>query len=281
MENNTMSPQISVIVPIFKTKPYIEKCLDSLINQTFRDIEIICVDDCCPDYSSQYVNKIKKNDARIKLIRHPWNKGSGGARNTGILNSSARLLAFVDSDDFIEYEMLEKRYAKSLEKNFDIVACGWAQVDTQDRILNRRPLKHPQLLAGHFFDKVSQHYNIFNITNVACWNKLWKKSLFLQNKIFFPENVFYEDLATTPRLVFKASSIVTLEEDYYRYRNNPNSYTNTITAKHILEPIREVLESDESDVIPCWVLDSRWSARCGHLNTAWRRSAAAFVTRAI
>src|SRR5262245_3339417 len=100
-------PEISVIVPIFNTDKYIAKSLNSIIGQSFSDIEIICVDDCSSDKSANVVKAFARNDARIRLIRHATNLGPGGARNSGIEAARGEFLVFIDSDDYVDPNFVE------------------------------------------------------------------------------------------------------------------------------------------------------------------------------
>lgn len=102
MHNHT--PQISIIIPVYNTSKYLDQCLNSLVNQTLTDIEIICVDDCSPDDSASILQNWSEKDSRIKVIRHAQNKRQGGARNTGIKAATADYVGFVDSDDYVSHD---------------------------------------------------------------------------------------------------------------------------------------------------------------------------------
>ena len=102
-----MAPKISLIVPVFNVEKYVSKCLDSLVAQTLKDIEIICVDDCSTDNSLQIIEKYASKDSRIKIVKHEVNKGLGQARNTGLGYSCGEYIWFIDSDDYVDYEMFD------------------------------------------------------------------------------------------------------------------------------------------------------------------------------
>ncbi len=223
-----MKPLISVIVPVYNTAKYLDKCLESILQQSMREIEIICVDDCSFDGSYLIVEKYKKQDERIKLIRHNENKGSGGARNTGIIAAKANFIASVDSDDTMLPNMIQALWDECENGKFDIVDCGFYLVDEEGRRLSKRRYAH-QVIANNQDNNV----DIFSLLSSNFWNKLWRKSLFLENQIFFPEGIYYEDLATIPRLLAKSKNIKIIDKCLYNYLIREGSITNSYSQKHI------------------------------------------------
>ncbi|WP_319532875.1 glycosyltransferase [uncultured Cohaesibacter sp.] len=224
-----MKPSISVIVPIYKTEKYLDKCLNSIRNQTFEDIEIICVDDCSPDESYKIVLDHKENDPRIVFIRHEKNAGLGGARNTAIKAAKADWIASVDSDDYIHPEMLKRLWEETENGQYDIVSCGFEHVSSNGEIVSTH-LKDAQII-----DVKNDDVDIFSVANPAFWNKIWKKSLYTENEIFFPEHVYYQDAATTPRIIAKSKRIKVIREILYYYLSREDSATYTYSSKHILD----------------------------------------------
>lgn len=116
-----MVPQISIIIPIYNVEKYIKRCIDSVINQTFRNIEIILVDDKSPDNCPQICDEYVQKDHRIRVIHKPKNEGLGMARNSGIQIAQGRYIAFIDSDDFIDYSMYQNLYNLAIQDNYDVV----------------------------------------------------------------------------------------------------------------------------------------------------------------
>ena len=226
------SPKISVIIPIYGTEKYLDKCLLSVREQTFKDIEIICVDDCSPDNSYKIVEKHCKQDKRVVLIRHEKNLGLGGARNTGIRAAKADYLASVDSDDFISKNMLEALWNATDNGWFDIVCCGFSRVDENGNILS----KHSYVEKQVFNEK--NNIDIFSTLNPAFWNKLWRKSLFIDNNIYFPEHDYYEDMSTTPRILAKAQYIKVIKDTLYLYLVRDQSIMNSVSDKHIIDYLK-------------------------------------------
>ena len=222
-------PKISVIIPIYKVEKYIDRCINSVRNQTFQDIEILCVDDCSPDNSYRIVEKHAIKDPRIHLIRHTKNLGLGGARNTALRVASADYIASVDSDDFMLPNMLQRLWEETDNGWFDIVTCGFNRVDEKGNIIAFQ--NYPVITLINDDNDI----NIFSALNPAFWNKLWRKSLFTDNDIFFPLRLYFEDMPTTPRLLSKAKYIKVIEDRLYQYFIREESITTSYSAKHIID----------------------------------------------
>ena len=116
-------PKISVIVPVYKVEKYIHKCVDSILNQTFSDIEVILVDDGTPDRCGEICDAYGEQDSRVKVI-HKENGGLSDARNAGMPHASGEYIIFIDSDDYIESDMLEYMYTRLTEAGADMATCG-------------------------------------------------------------------------------------------------------------------------------------------------------------
>ena len=127
--------KVSVIVPVFNVEEYLSTSLDSILNQTLKDIEIICINDGSTDASLDILENYAKKDARIKIISKK-NEGQGIARNIGLDNAQGEFIAFVDSDDFIKEDMLEKSYEKSVSKNLDLVMYKISSFDNETHEIN-------------------------------------------------------------------------------------------------------------------------------------------------
>ena len=224
-----MKPIISVVIPVFNTGRYIRRCLDSLICQTLKNIEIICIDDVSPDNSSAIIQEYADKDNRIKLIKHAVNIGQGGARNTGILAARGDFIASVDSDDSIAPNMLERLWEGSEFGKFDVTCCGFIRVtDTNEEITKR-------IFKPKTVDNSNNIINIFTVANPAIWNKLWRRDLFIDNDIFFPEKLYYQDMATIPLLFSKANNIKFIDDCLYYYLVRDGSVTTTYSPKHIID----------------------------------------------
>jgi len=212
-------PFVSVIVPIFNTADYLQRCLQSLLASTLENIEIICVDDASTDRSAEIVAQVIEQDRRVKLIRHRINLGQGGARNTGIAAAQADYVGGVDSDDWVSPTMYEKLFAASGGSSADIVECGYSQIGHNGHVLR---VYKPQSLQ---VDNTGNQINIFEANRPSFCTKIWRRTLFTSNDIWFPEKTLFEDLATTPRLVAKATDIRFIEDCPYNYCKREGSST--------------------------------------------------------
>lgn len=225
-------PKVSVIVPVYKTEKYLRRCLDSVVNQTLEDIEVIIVNDASPDNSENIIKEYEEKDDRIVYIKHDKNLGLGGARNTGIKAAKSKYLGSVDSDDWIDEDMFEILYNEAVENDWDVVVCGFKIVNDEGDLLARKKVNDREDIT-----ESTKNKNIFKISNPAFWNKLWKKSLYSENNIFFPRQVYYQDLATTPRIYYHTKSIKFIEECPYNYVQRPkeknSSATFSVSKKNI------------------------------------------------
>lgn len=193
-------PKVSVILPCYNVSPYIDKCINSLLNQTLNDIELIFVDDCSTDDTYDKIEKYK--DHRIKLIRHEVNKYTAEARNTGIDNAIGEYLAFVDPDDYVEKDFLEKLY--TLAKNNDAdIAKGVIRYIPSRKIISKN-------LAINK-NKFNFHFMLFTA--------IYKREMINKYNIRFYIDVICGQFP----MVYYANKIVTCEDAIYNYVKRPNS----------------------------------------------------------
>ena len=209
-----MSDLISVIIPIYKVEEYLDECVTSVVGQTHNNLEIILVDDGSPDNCPQICDDWAKKDDRIKVI-HKKNGGLSDARNAGIEVASGEYIAFVDSDDYIKPDMLEKLFAAICRENADIAACG---------ILDCREYRQTAWgcrdFSGTSEQILAMLYNDASYP-VAAWNKLYRRSCW--RELRFPVGKTCEDAFTTYQLVHNAERIVMIPEALYCYRIRPGS----------------------------------------------------------
>ena len=212
-----MNKLISVIIPFYNVEDYIEECLKSVINQTYRNLEIICVDDCSPDNSYTIVKKYVDRDDRIRLIRHKENLGLGGARNTGIKEAKGEFIYFLDSDDYIEKNYIEKMVYNI--KDADIVCNNrilkFYEDGKKEYIKNKDITNKYQIL-----NFTPQMYDLM-MTSACC--KLYKKNFLIKNNLFFPEKLRFEDFYFVNILKTKLKTIVFTYDTTYYYRQRKNS----------------------------------------------------------
>lgn len=202
---------VSIVVPVYNVEKYLEKCLNSIINQTYKNLEIICIDDGSPDRSIDILNKFAKKDNRIRIISQQ-NKGLSGARNSGIDNAKGKYIVFVDSDDWLELKLVEKCIKKI--KKADILVFG---------NYNHYPDKEEKknnFLENEKFDNgldyfIKSYENKLRFGN--CWNKFYRKDIIEKNNIYFEEGRLYEDLLFVFKYMYYSKNIKVESEALYHY----------------------------------------------------------------
>lgn len=215
--------KVSVIVPVYNTKEYLEKCLDSLINQSLKDIEIIVVNDGSTDNSQSIIDKYVKKDKRIKSFIKK-NGGLGDARNYGIKRASGEYLGFVDSDDYVDTNMFEKLYNKAKKDNSDIVECNLYWVYPNELKLDT---------ANYYENNKDIMYNI----RVMVCNKIFKRDILSKNDILFPIGIRYEDIVFTYKLLPHIKNISYVNGSFYYYIQRGSSLSNEQNSK-----VRDIFE---------------------------------------
>lgn len=222
--------KISIGVPVFNSEKYLRRCLDSIINQTFEDIEIILINDCSKDDSETIIQEYLSRDNRIKYYKHHNNMGPGGARNTIVRKSKGRYIGFIDSDDYIAPSMYEILLNRAITTGSDMVVCGYNHVEDDGAIITNRPFEDKTLKEGGFFlDWLKNN----GFINVMPWNKLYKRELFIKNKIKFPEHIYHQDYATIPRLLHYCRSVSFITDILYNWVIRSDSVTLTASEKRI------------------------------------------------
>ena len=218
-----MNPIISIIVPIYNVEKYLARCLNSLVNQTMKEIEIICVNDGSPDQSQVIIDEFVKDYPKQVISIIKQNGGLADARNHGLHYARGEYVLFIDSDDWVSHDMCEKMYQLLLSTQADIVVCDLNNVYDGGRI--------ETVSCGNFESgSVKTHPSLLTIDNSAC-NKLFKKSLF--EDIKFPVGIWYEDLGCIPMVLANASKIVKINEPFYQYFQREGSIMNTYSTKSL------------------------------------------------
>lgn len=211
MENKT--PLISVIVPCYKVEQWLPACLDSLLAQTYPNMEFICVDDGSPDRSGAILDDYAKKDSRIKVI-HQANGGLSAARNAGLDIAAGEYIGFVDSDDSVEPEMYRTLYDLLRRYDADIADCA-AVLDTDTGKEDQAGIAvyrgGEAVFAGVLLDKIA----------TPVWSKLYKKDLW--RGLRFPAGKYYEDCLTLPGICEKEPVLVRTERKLYRYNRQSSS----------------------------------------------------------
>lgn len=197
-------PLVSVIIPVYNVEQYLRQCLDSVVNQTLKDIEIICVNDSSTDNSLAILNEYVARDSRIKVITQP-NGGAGAARNNGLSASTGKYLSFLDSDDFFEPDMLELAYEKAEEDKADFVVFQSDQYYTDDDkfVQVAWTLREKEIPPYTPFSHRQMTDNIFKVFVGWAWDKLYNREFVEQNHLLFQEQRTSNDML----FVFSAVAI--------------------------------------------------------------------------
>lgn len=218
-----MNIKVSVIIPVYNNEIYLNRCLDSIVNQSLKEIEIILINDCSTDESIHILQEYKKiYPEKIILIDLKEKNGPGGARNKGLNIAKGEYIGFVDSDDYIEKEMFEELYKLAKLENYDMVDCCFnngktkkiALSTTEDTWgqLNREKRKHLIAYPGYI------------------WSKIIKRSIIINNNIKFREKVAFEDMDFLPVVMLYLKNVYASDLVLYYYVNNLKSITNSIDS---------------------------------------------------
>lgn len=220
-----MEDLISVIIPVYNVEVYLEKCIESVINQTYKKLEIILVDDGSNDNSGKICDEYAKKDARINVI-HKENGGLSDARNKGIESANGKYIAFVDSDDFVDLRMYEKLYKILISNDADISMCRPYLFENYDEIVEL-PIDAKDdikvLNKEQFFSKM---YEEDYLSNVVAWNKLYKRNLF--ENIRYPKGKIIEDAHVLHHLIDKCGRIAITNQELYFYFQRKDSIMHNI-----------------------------------------------------
>ena len=225
-----MRRKVSVIIPVYKVEKYLKRCLESVVNQTYKNIEIILVNDGSPDKCGEICDAYARIDSRIKVI-HKENGGLSSARNAALDIVSGEYIMFVDSDDWISEDSLEQLY-EYIDADYDIINFKFSFVKEDSKELVEM---HNDIKDGYECDLITYIDKLFTgELNFFIWNKLYKKNLF--DEVRFPEGRNYEDLATIYKLYFNAKSIIVTDYTLYYYLlGNSNSITSNSTVKNMTD----------------------------------------------
>lgn len=210
-------PKVSVIIPVYNVEEYLRQCLDSVVNQTLRDIEIICVDDGSTDGSAAILREYADKDSRVKVLLHE-HTNAGEARNAGMAVATGEYLGFVDSDDWCELTLFEKAYAKAKAENSDMVFWGYCDRDeTTGKIVRNRPVTLPVGVRSPFAGS-SLGDKVFSTFGFAPWNRIVRRGMIVENGLKFQAVERSNDVAFGCMAIAVASRISTLDEVLYNYR---------------------------------------------------------------
>lgn len=231
-----MDEMISIIIPVYNIEPYIKTCIDSILNQTYKNLEILLVDDGSSDNCGEICDQYAVNDSRIRVL-HKENGGLSDARNYGLKEAQGEIISFIDGDDYIDKQFYEIMLSQMRKNNSDIIECGCVKFcdgSTPEAVYeSETKIMKP-------YDWLTES-NLGEFVSCVVWNKLYKRSVL--EGILFPVGRHYEDEATTYKAVYKANSITRINSALYFYRQREGSITqNERNIKEINEQFQSLEE---------------------------------------
>ena len=224
--------KVSIIIPIYNVSRFIERCTESLMQQTLHEVEYIFVNDATPDSSIQILEEVvahyPERKEQVRIIHHDTNKGLPAARNTGLSLATGEYIFHCDSDDYVEPTMLEDLYNATKANGADYVWCDWfLSYDNNERYMPQPSYNSPDDALRGMLDGAMK-YNV--------WNKLVRRSLYVDNKILFPAGHGMGEDMTMMMLFAKAHRVAYVPCAYYHYiKLNTGAFSQTYSDKHLIE----------------------------------------------
>lgn len=246
-------PEISIVMPVYNAQEYLRQTIDSVLNQTMKNFELICVDDGSTDTSPEILEEYQKKDDRVRVL-HQQNQFAGAARNNGLEESVGEYLVFWDSDDIFDATALEKMYQKCVEDQADMCICGAYRFeeDISKPTITDVYLKE-QYLPDHtpFYHEDIDPY-LYTFSGNICWNKMFRKKMLMDHNIRYQNYRHGEDTMFAMAAYFYAESFTVVKEKLIYYRaNNINSLTGKMYERpmdtlHSYEDTYHLLEKEEN-----------------------------------
>lgn len=230
--NNTVNELVSVIIPVYNVEKYLNRCIKSVLGQTYKNLEIILVDDGSTDNSSQICDEYKKIDSRIIVI-HKENGGLSDARNAGINKATGKYITFIDSDDSIEKDMIEYLYL--LMKKYKTkmsLCCHNIIYEKRNKVISLGNGKEEVLSSEKCIEKMLYHKDV----DTSAWAKLYAKNLF--DDISYPKGFLFEDIGTTYKLFIESKYIACGYENKYNYWIRKNSIVTGVFSEKKLDLLK-------------------------------------------
>lgn len=214
-----MNQKISVIVPIYNVEKYLNRCIKSIVNQTYHDLEIILVNDGSTDRCGEICDSWIEKDERIKVI-HKKNGGLSDARNNGMRVSTGHYIAFVDSDDWIDVSMYEQLMKIMIQNKCDIVSCGFRRVEKEELKNESKEVQFVQYNSESALEAMITENGMYQVV----WNKLYKRSMV--EDILFEKGKYNEDEFWSYQVIGRAKKVIAIKNIYYNYFQRENSIIN-------------------------------------------------------
>lgn len=226
---------ISIILPVFNTKNYLEECIESILNQVYKNIELIIVDDGSSDGSIDICKTYEKKDSRIRFIQQE-NGGLSSARNTGLDICNGDYICFIDADDYVKSDYIEKLYKSIKENNTNISVCGYADLCVDNTLDSADISSYQELLTGKKFLKDRG-------INTVVWNKMYNASIW--KDLRFDIGRLHEDLFIMHKIMYNDNPVSVVKEDLYIHRKRNDSITG---KKFDLKRANDIIEASENRI---------------------------------
>lgn len=236
---------VSIIVPVYNMEKHLRCCIDSILAQSYENIEVVCINDCSTDNSLSILNEYEKLDPRVKVINLKTNVRQGGARNAGIDYSTGDYIYFVDSDDWVETDLIESLVSKLTKCKNEIVYCDYTTRNNDpslDKVVCRNNV-------DWLNDNIDEIKRKLIIAPSPIWTALYSSDFFKVKDIKFPEGVFYEDNFIVPLIICNAERISKVQKSLINYNlknasvtrtfNNDKFFERVVTAKMLLKEIKD------------------------------------------
>lgn len=233
--------KVSIIVPVYNVEKYIRQCLESLINQTLQDIEIIIVNDGTKDKSIEVINDIIETNKKIVLL-NKQNGGISSARNYGLRHATGEYISFVDSDDYVDNDYIEKLYEKAKEFDLDIVVGSHTRLEYDCRLVKKvrnKKLYSNKASTGEEF--LCKQLGLLDY-GIEIWDDLYRRQLLLDENLYFHEGIIHEDDEFTLKVLLKAKRVRLFEQYGYIYRQRQNSLINSELSYINFFSLNEILK---------------------------------------
>lgn len=230
------TPKITICMPVYNVAPYLERCLQSVVQQTFQDFILIAVNDGSKDDSLEILQRFAVQNPKIKVINQE-NQGMSAARNKALSLAESEYVCFLDSDDYLAPTYLEELYEAAEQNQADIACCYFSYHFLESNFI----YKHPFRCKG-VFDSSEALKRLLKDTQIQsyAWNKLYKRTLFVDHNISYP-SIAFEDIATTHRLFFHANRVAVIDRSLYYYVQRKTSTLGNMNTKVVNDFIRSVV----------------------------------------
>lgn len=228
-----MEDLVSVVVPVYNSEKYLRDCVDSIVNQTYRNLDIILVDDGSTDSSGNICEEYAQKDSRVTVL-HKENGGNGDARNAGYKCAKGKWLVMVDNDDLLHWKQIEILLKNANEKDADVVVGNYRAIlddeTPDDRAITEEVYQRAEVLSPEHLNN-AEFIKQRSMILTTPWSKIWKKTLY--ENILFPKKSKHDDTWTTWKAYEKAKRVVFVDEVVHYWRNNPESFGRVFDLSHL------------------------------------------------